>query len=114
MIGFAFTIGAIRDVCERCPDNDIERVRELFDDNQNMVSMIDNMVWFITVLNKWYVYKETGSFDGAVKESELLGMEMSEIRDMFDSAMLAMKQDKEPDTEIEPAKKDMAAPSSKN
>ena len=105
---FAFTIGAIKDVCERCPDHDIAKIETLFRDD-DYYTTLNNMIWFITTLNKWAVYKETRSFDGALSEEDILVMDMDEIKALFDDAMKAFRQDKEPQTEIE-AKKAEAVP----
>lgn len=109
---FAFTIGAVRDVCERCPDHNIERITELFDES-DFVAMLDNMAWFISTLNKWSVLKETGSKDGALSIDDILLMDMDEVNDLFSQAMSAFNKDKSGETEIQPAKKAEAVPKSK-
>lgn len=109
---FVFTIGAIKEACERCPDHDIERIEELFDEN-DMVSLLDNMAWFISLLNRWAVIKETGSADGALTEKQIMLMEMPEVKALFAEAMAAFKRDQQSETEITPAKKTEAASKSK-
>ena len=106
---FAFTIGAIREVCERCPDHDIDKLMDLFNE-EDLIKRLDNMIWFICTLNKWAIYRDTGTFEGALTEDELLAMEMSDINEMFDDAMLSYAGDRQPETEIEPTKKTKAAP----
>lgn len=110
---FAFTVGAIREVCERCPNHDIDKILDLFTE-EDTIKRLDNMVWFICTLNKWGVFKETGSFDGALTENEILAMEMGDINEMFESAMASFKGDSTPEDETEPAKKAEAAPKSKS
>ena len=109
---FAFTIGAVRDVCERCPDHNIERIGELFSDS-DFVEMLDNMAWFISTLNKWSVLKETGSKEGALNIDDILLMDMAEVNDLFGQAMAAFNKDKSGETEIQPSKKTGAVPGSK-
>lgn len=109
---FAFTIGAVRDICERCPDHDIERIGELFDEH-DFVSMLDNMAWFISVLNTWSVYKETGSRDGALQIDDILLMDMDEVNALFAQAMAAFNKDQTSETEITGAKKTKAVSKSK-
>lgn len=96
---FAFTIGAVKEICERCPDHDIERIQELFDEN-NYITMLDNMAWFICVLSKWSTFRETRSYDGALTEDDIMVMDMEEIKDLFNQAMAAFRNDKEPETEV--------------
>lgn len=109
---FAFTIGAIKEVCERCPDHDINRLMELFNET-DFIKQLENMTWFICTLNKWAVYKDTGSFEGALTEEDLLKMEMPDINAMFDEAMVSFAGDSKSETEVEPVKKQKAVPSDK-
>lgn len=110
---FAFTIGAIKDVCERCPDHDIARVDELFSDDDYFTTL-NNMIWFITTLNRWAVFKETRSFDGALSENDIMAMDMAEIQELFADAMSTFKNDSAPETEVEPTKKAEAVPETKS
>lgn len=108
---FAFTIGAIKDVCERCPNHDIARIDELFSDDDYFTTL-DNMIWFIVTLNKWAVFKETRSFEGALTDNDVMAMEMDEINELFSDAMATFNGDQKSDTEIEPTKKAEAVPAS--
>lgn len=111
---FAFTIGTIKEVCERCPNHDLDRLGELFATNDYMKS-IDNMAWFICTLNRWAVFKETRSFDGALQIDDVMAMEMPEVMALFDEAMATFNKDKKSETEIVPSKKAEAAqPNEKN
>lgn len=110
---FAFTIGAIKEVCERCPNHDIENIADLFAE-EDTVKRLENMIWFICTLNKWGVFKETNSFEGALTENDILKMEMSDINDLFDYAMSAFRGDSQSETETEPVKKDEAVSESKS
>lgn len=110
---FAFTIGAIRDVCSRCPEHDIDRIEELFSDS-DYIATLNNMVWFVVTLNKWAVYKDTRSFEGALTEDDVMAMEMDEINELFAAAISAFRNDQKTDTEIEPTKKAKAVPKKKN
>lgn len=109
---FAFTIGAIKDVCERCPDHDIARIDELFSDDY--YTTLNNMIWFITTLNRWAVFKETRSFDGALSEEDIMVMDMDEIKELFADAMKTFRNDSTPETEVEPTKKAEAVPKTKS
>ena len=106
---FALTIGAMKDICERCPDHDINQVEKLFS-YDDYSTTLDNMVWFILTLNKWGVFRETKSFDGCLAEEEILAMDMNEINVLFAEAMSAFRNDGTPETEIEPTKKAEAVP----
>ena len=110
---FAFTIGTIKDVCERCPDHNLDRLGELFA-GSDYPQTIDNMAWFICTLNRWAVFKETRSFDGALTEEDILVMDMPEVMELFDEAMAAFNEDKAPQTQIVPKKADAAQASGKN
>lgn len=109
---FAFTIGTIKEVCERCPNHDLDRLGELFS-GTDYPATIDNMAWFICTLNKWAIFKETRSFDGAMTEDDVMAMDMPEVMALFDEAMAAFNKDKKPETEII-AKKEKAAQNGKN
>lgn len=109
---FAFTIGAVRDVCERCPDHNIEKIGELFDE-KDFVTMLDNMAWFISVLNQWSVQKETGSREGALTVEDVLLMDMEEVNALFAQAMAAFNKDQKGETEITNTKKAEAVSESK-
>lgn len=109
---FIFTIGAIKDVCERCPDRDITRVEELFSDN-DYVTTLDNMAWFISTLDYWGTKKTTGSAEGALTVDDIMLMDMKEIKELFSEAMTAFKNDQKSETEIAPAKKTKATSKTK-
>lgn len=109
---FAFTIGTIKEVCERCPDHDLDRLGELFSGN-DYPKTIDNMAWFISTLNRWAVFKETRSFDGAMTVDDVMVMDMPEVMALFDEAMAAFNKDKQPETEIV-QKKEKAAQNGKS
>lgn len=109
---FTFTIGAIKEVCERCPDHDIARIQELFNEN-DLVTMLDNMAWFISVLDRWTVKKETGTEEGALTIDDILLMDMEEINALFADAMAAFNKDSKSESEIEPVKKTKAVSKSK-
>ena len=109
---FTFTIGAVKEICERCPDHDIARIGELFDEN-DFVAMLDNMAWFISTLNRWSTKKATGSEEGALTEDDILLMDMEEVNKLFAQAMIAFNRDQKSETEIKPAKKTKAVSKSK-
>ena len=79
---FAFTIGTIKEVCERCPNHDLDRLGELFS-GTDYPATIDNMAWFICTLNKWAIFKETRSFDGAMTEDDVMAMDMPAIVEVY-------------------------------
>lgn len=107
-VGFAMTLGAIKDLCQKAPGSDIDRVTELFD-MDDMLGTLDNMAWFIMILNKWYVYKQTRSFEGMLTEDDVYAFEIDEIRALFADALATFKKDITPETEVE-GKKEKAAP----
>lgn len=109
---FAYTIGAIKEVCARCPDHDPERIGELFNENK-YVELLDNMAWFISTLSKWSERRTHGSDEGALTEDDIMLMDMDEINDLFAQAMAAFKRDQKSETEIKPAKKTKAVSKSK-
>lgn len=106
---FAMTLGALKELCERCPDNDIDKISTLFE-GKNIVETMDNMVWFVLILNKWGTYKETRSFDGALTENDVYVLDIDEIQGLFDQAMSAFRKDKAPSMEVVPTGKKEAAP----
>lgn len=102
-IGFAMTLGALKELLTRCPDGDISNIMSLF--TGNTAELFDNMAWFIVVLNRWYQYRETRSFDGAVTEDDILALNINELNALFDKAMAAFKTGNTPETEVTPTKK---------
>lgn len=109
---FTFTIGAVRDICERCPDHDIARIEELFTED-NYVKTLDNMAWFICVLDRWGQKKATGSDEDALTVDDIMLMNMSEINELFADAMSAFRNDQKSESEIAPTKKAKATSKTK-
>lgn len=99
-VGFAMTLGALKEICKRAPGGDIDRMNELFD-SDNVVDALDNMAWFICVLNKWHTYKETRSFEGSLVEDDIYALNIDEIKELFSVALATFKQDTVPETEVE-------------
>lgn len=110
---FVFTVGAMGEIAERCPNHDFERVYDLFAE-EDAVKRLDNMIYVICVLNKWAIYKDTDTFDGAMTKNDILKLDITELNDLFDEAMTAMTEDRQPKTETEPTKKTKAASKSKS
>lgn len=108
-MNFALTNGAVKELCERCPNHDIEKVAELFE-TEDMVERLDNMEWFICILSKWGTKKATGSFDGALTMEKADLMDINEIGELFAEAMKTFSTDAKPSSEVKPAKKTKAAP----
>ena len=105
---FAMTLGALKELSEKCPDKDIEKINTLFE-GRNIVDTMDNMVWFVLVLNKWGTYKASRSFEGALTEDDVYSLEIDEIQGLFDPAMSAFRKDKTPSMEVvSNGKKDIA------
>ncbi len=108
-VGFAMTIGALKELAERCPEHDIEKIDVLFS-SDDIVKTLDNMAWFISVLNRWYIYRNTKTFDGALEEADILAMDVDEVKALFGAAMRMFRNDSTPETQVEPVKKPEAAP----
>ena len=108
-LGFAMTLGAMKELIQRCPGGDIDKLDNLFDDD-DIVKTLDNMAWFVCVLNRWYTFRETGTFDGAITEKQIFALNMDEVKDLFAVAMRQFRKDSSPETEVESTKKTEAAP----
>lgn len=109
---FALTNGALKDLATKCPSHDIDKVGQLFD-TTDTVERLNNMAWFICVLNKWGEKRANGTFEGALTMDDIDAMEFDEIEVLFTQAMRVFKGDATPKTEVEPtSKKEEAAPRS--
>jgi hypothetical protein len=98
-VGFTVTIGALKELIERCPDRDIEKITELFK-GDDMIASLDHMAWFIAVLSRWHCYRETRTFDGAIDEADIYAMNTEEIQELFAEAMKTFRKDNTPTTEV--------------
>ena len=111
---FALTNGAIKELCERCPGHDIDKISQLFD-TDDMIERLDNMSWFICILSKWGTKRATGSFDGALTAEDIDNLNMDELTELFQNAMGISKIDAAPTVSVKATeKKAKAAPKSKN
>lgn len=110
-MNFALTNGAVKELCERCPNHDIEKVAELFE-TTDMIERLNNMEWFICILSKWGTKKATGSFDGALTMDDVDLMDITEIGELFNEAMKVFGNDAKPSSDVKSAKKTKAAPKS--
>lgn len=109
MYYFALTTGAVKELCERCPNHDIEQVSVLFD-TEDLIERLDHMSWFICILSKWGTKKMTGSFEGALTMNDIDTMDINEIGDLFAEAMKIFGKDSKPSGDVESVKKATATP----
>lgn len=80
---FLYTIGAQEEIRALCPDENIEKMFDLFRDEKNSVS---NTAKVAVILNKWH--EEQSALTGGVKNSPLtemhiLCMEIKDVKELM-------------------------------
>lgn len=105
-IGMALTVGATAEIADMCPDKDLSRIGELFD--QPYGQQIDFIVSFIEALNKGYVNQkklEGENCDRLCRE-EILALSPAQFQELQAEAMKTFGADSESEIETE-SKKNM-------
>lgn len=101
-IGFKRTVGAIADLSKIAPDGNIERMGEIFNE-QNLGATIEGGAQFLAIMNKWYekscVFSEPGYVADPVPLDWFMNLEMDPFMELFNEAMKQFMDDDVPTVE---------------
>lgn len=107
--GFLMTIGAAEKIAEICPEQDIQRLFELFDDKYPMIQRMKNAAFVICRLNEGY--EENKSFNDPnyqpdpLREEQVRALSIYEINKMQAMAIEAAIPEQKVETEENGKKK---------
>ena len=108
---FLLTVGGASEIAKFCPDNDIARIGEIFDDNY--AKSCDVIVKLIRILNSGYeqnkAYEVEGYVPDPITEEELMALPLTDLMQLQDVALTQFKADSKPEVELEEPKKEEGA-----
>lgn len=108
-INFALTVGASLEIAKLCPDGDLQRIGELFG-NDNYIKTVETSIKMMKAMNNAYVgiEKLNGREADALTEEELLMLTPTELADATQALLAAFMSDAkgEIETESKKAKKE--------
>ena len=101
-IGFKRTVGAVSDLAKIAPDGKIERIGEIFNE-QNLGATIEGGAQFLAILNKWYekslVFTEQGYKPDPIPVDWFMSLDMDDFTELFNEAMKQFSDDDIPTVE---------------
>ena len=103
-IGFALTVGASIELARMCPNNDIQRIGELFGDTY--LANMENIVKFLCIMSKGFKDAEwiEGRKADALTEDMVKAMRPDELTELMTKAMDSFKVDSSGEIETETKK----------
>ena len=88
-IGFKRTVGAVADLAKIAPDGKVERLGEIFSEN-NLGATIEGGAQFLAILNKWYekslVFVEQGYKPDPIPADWFMSLDMDAFTEVFNEA----------------------------
>lgn len=103
-IHFKMTVGASIEIARLCPDGDISRVSEIFDQN-HFAKTMENTAKFIVALHRGARRAEDGrDAELYLTEDDIYNMDVSEVQELQLAAVAAFRRDGKTEVEIKPAK----------
>ena len=105
-IGFKRTVGAISEIAKLAPGGNIERLGEIFSEN-DMGTTIESGAHFLAILNKWYekslVFTEQGYKPEPIPADWFMMLDMNDYMELLNKAMKQFEEDNNPTIEtVEP------------
>ena len=101
-IGFKRTVGAVSDLTKLAPDGKIERLGEVFSE-ENLGTTIEGGAQFLAILNKWYekslVFTEEGYKPDPIPAEWFMSLDMDVFLELFNEAMAQFSEDDKPTVE---------------
>lgn len=101
-IGFKRTVGAVSDLAKLAPDGRIDRLGEIFNE-ENLGASLEGGAQFLAILNKWYekslVFTEQGYTPDPVPAEWFMSLDMEEFTELFNDAMKQFTEDDIPTVE---------------
>lgn len=95
-IGFKRTIGAISDLAKLAPDGRVDRLGEIFSED-NMGLTLESGVHFLAILNKWYekslVFENKDYIPDPIPEEWFMSLDMDDFTELMTEAMKQFEED---------------------
>lgn len=107
--GFLMTVGASAEIAKLCPGKRLENLREIFGEEADDASSIENTAAIVAALNKGYELNRKCSEPGYIADpltvDQLLTLDMTTFRELTSEAVAAMTPRRT--IESEPVKKNI-------
>lgn len=104
----AYTVGAMQDIAQMCPDKDIRKIGDLFSADDDMPFDFGAVIKLVSILSYWGEEKHRWENPGYERrpftEDELKTLMPDQIQTLLTSAMSVMRGDSEQTIETEPEK----------
>lgn len=95
-IGFKRTVGAVSDLTKLAPDNRIDRLGELFNED-NLGLTLESGAHFLAILNKWYekslVFENKGYTPDPIPVEWFMSLDMDDFTELMNDAMKQFGED---------------------
>ena len=95
-IGFKRTVGAVADLAKIAPDGRVERLGEIFSEN-NLGATIEGGAHVLAILNKWYekslIFEIDGYKPDPVPAEWFMILDMDDFTELFNVAMKQFEND---------------------
>ena len=89
-IGFKRTVGAVSDLTKLAPDGRIDRIGELFSED-NLGLTLESGAQFLAILNKWYekslVFEDKGYTPEPIPVDWFMSLDMDDFTNLMNEAM---------------------------
>ena len=89
-IGFKRTVGAVSDLTKLAPDGRIDRIGELFSED-NLGLTLESGAQFLAILNKWYekslVFEDKGYTPDPIPVDWFMSLDMDDFTNLMNEAM---------------------------
>ena len=90
VIGFKRTVGAVSDLSKLAPDGRIDRLGEIFNEN-NLGLTLESGARFLAILNKWYekslVFENSEYIPDPIPADWFMALDMEEFTELMNDAM---------------------------
>lgn len=105
-IGFKRTVGAVSDLAKLAPDGRVDRLGELFSEN-DLGLTLESGAQFLAILNKWYekslVFEDQGYVADPIPVEWFMSLDMDDYTELIDEAMRQFSMDDQTTVEaVEP------------
>lgn len=102
-IGFKRTIGAISDLTKLAPGGKVERLGEIFSE-ENLGLTLESGVHFLAILNKWYekslVFENKDYIPDPIPEEWFMSLDMDDFTQLMTEAMKQFEEDDKATIEV--------------
>ena len=107
-VRMAYTVGAMQDIAQMCPDKDIRKIGEMFSTDDDAPFDFGAMIKLVSILSYWGEEKHRWENPGYERrpftEEELRTLMPDQVQTLMRGAMGVMHGDSEQSVEAEPEK----------